>query len=77
VLSSLEVLDLECGIWTSGPPLPTARTMVAGVTNGQRVFCFGGREGKFEEGAVLTSALAYDVRTARWDELPPVSVCVL
>lgn len=47
--------------------------MCAGVGNGQRVFSFGGREGKFEEGAVLSAALAYDPRTSRWDELPPMS----
>jgi len=73
VISSLEVLDLEGGRWTEGPSLPSARTMCAGVGSGQRVFCFGGREGKFEEGDVLSSSLAYDPRTSRWDELPPMS----
>ena len=53
--------------------MPSARTMCAGVSSEQRVFCFGGREGKFEEGGVLSSALAYDPRTSRWDELPPMS----
>jgi hypothetical protein len=74
VISSLEVLDLEGGIWTDGPALPSQRTMVAGVGSGQRVFCFGGRAGKFEEGEVLSSALALDPRTRRWEELPAMSV---
>ena len=74
VLSSLEVLDLEGGVWTEGPPLPSKRTMVAGVSSGNRVFCFGGREGKFEEGDVLSSAIAFDPRTPRWEDLPPMSV---
>ena len=57
-------------MWVEGAALPTARTMVAGVSNGQRLFCFGGREGKFDEGAVLASALAHDPRTRAWEHLP-------
>ena len=72
VTSSLEILDLEGGIWVEGPALPSARTMVAGACSGERVFCVGGREGKFEEGDVLASALAYDPRTPTWEELPPL-----
>jgi hypothetical protein len=70
VIASLEMLDLEGGLWVEGAALPTARTMVAGVSNGQRLFCFGGREGKFDEGAVLASALAHDPRTRAWEHLP-------
>jgi N-acetylneuraminic acid mutarotase len=65
----VEVLDLDGGEWSPGPPIPTSRHHVGGAVLDGRLYVVGGRRtGDYS----LTTAERLDPRTGRWETLAPL-----
>lgn len=74
IMSTVEQMDIDEGVWRAAPSLPSARTMLSGAEMRGRIYSIGGREGKFDVGEVLSSVCAWDPRDPEgWKDVAPMS----
>lgn len=66
LLATTEIFDGTS--WKSGAPIPTPRQLLAGASDGTRVYAIGGTTGATESGAVE----AYDPMTDAWTAMAPL-----
>ncbi|MGH3099040.1 MAG: Kelch repeat-containing protein [Streptosporangiales bacterium] len=66
-LDSVEVYDPDADSWSSGPPVPTARSNMGTARLGTTIYTFGGSTPDATD-----AAEALDTRTGTWHKLPPV-----
>jgi N-acetylneuraminic acid mutarotase len=64
-----EVYDIATGTWSTGAPMPTARSGIGAAALDGKIYVIGG-EGWDKYGGVFRANEAYDPQTNSWEEAP-------
>jgi hypothetical protein len=67
-----EVYDIATDTWSTGAPMPTARSGVAAAVLDNKIYVIGGEGWVDESGGVFRTNEAYDPKSNSWIEMAPM-----